>query len=41
MCYMVLRDNPLDINSDSELDNDNEITYDELPMFCQKLKMRS
>jgi len=37
MCYMVQRDDPLEVNSDSELDNDDEMPYDELVMFCQKL----
>ena len=36
ICYMVQRDDPLEINSDSELD-DNDMPYDDLASFCQKL----
>ena len=33
-CYMVQGDDPLEINSDSELDDDVDMLYDELAMFC-------
>jgi len=28
---------PLEVNSDSEIDEDVEVPYDELVLFCQKL----
>ena len=37
MCYMVQGDDPLEVNSDSELDDDVDMTYDELAMFYQLL----
>ena len=37
MCYIVQGDDPLKVNSESELDEDVDIPYDELASFCQKL----
>ena len=37
MCYMIQGDDLLEINSDSELDNDDEMPYNEVALFCQKL----
>ena len=37
MCYMVQRDDPLEVNSESELDEDDTMSYDDLTMFYQKL----
>ena len=36
MCYMVQGDNPLEVNTESELD-DEDMSYDELTSFCQQL----
>ena len=33
--YMVQGDNPLEVNSESELDEDIDMSYDELATFCQ------
>ena len=30
MCYMILGDGLLEVNSDSELDNDDEMPYNEM-----------
>ena len=35
-CYMVQGDNPLEVNTESELD-DEDMSYDELASFCQQL----
>ena len=32
-CYMVQRDDPLEVNSESELDEDVDMPYDELLCF--------
>ena len=37
MCYMVQGDDPLELNSESEVDEDIDMSYDELASFCQKL----
>ena len=37
MCYMIQGDDPLEVNSDSELDEDVDMSYDELALFCQQL----
>ena len=37
ICYMVQGDNPLEVNSESELDEDVDMSYDELASFCQQL----
>ena len=37
VCYMVQGDNPLEVNSQSELEEDVDISYDELESFCQQL----
>ena len=37
ICYMIHRDNPLEVNSESELDEDVDMSYDELALFCQQL----
>ena len=38
VCYMVQGDNPLEVNTESELDDeDNNMSYDELSTFCQLL----
>ena len=34
---MVQGDDSLEVNSESELDEDVDISYDELALFCQKL----
>ena len=34
---MVQEDDPLKVNSDSELDEEVEMSYDDLTLFCQKL----
>ena len=34
---MIQRDNPLEINSESELDEDVDMSYDYLSSFCQQL----
>ena len=33
MCYMVQGDDPLEVNSESELDEDVDMPYDELALF--------
>jgi len=33
MCYMIQGDDPLEINSDSEIDEDDKMSYDELALF--------
>ena len=35
--YIVQGDNPLEINSESELDEDVDMPYDELALFCQQI----
>ena len=37
MYYVVQSVDPLKVNFESELDEENEMPYDELAMFCQKL----
>ena len=37
MCYMVQRDDSLEVKFDSELDEDVEIPYDELASFLSKI----
>ena len=37
MYYMVQENDPLEVNFDSELDEDIEMPYDELASFYQKL----
>ena len=37
LCYMVQGDNPLEVNSESELEEDVNLSYDELALFCQQL----
>jgi len=37
ICYMVQGDDPLEVNSESELEEDIDMPYDELASFCQKL----
>ena len=37
MCNMIQGDDPLKINSESELEEDIDMSYDELTSFCQKL----
>ena len=37
MCYMVQGDERLEENSDSEADDNNEVPYNDLALFCQKL----
>ena len=39
VCYMVQGDNPLEVNTESELD-ENDMSYDELACFCQQLLER-
>ena len=34
---MVQGDNPLEVNTESELDEDVDMSYDELTLFCQQL----
>ena len=34
---MVEWDNPLEVNSESELDEDVDMSYDKLASFCQQL----
>ena len=34
---MVQGDNPLEVNFESELEEDIDMSYDELASFCQKL----
>jgi len=33
MCYMVLGDDPLEVNSESKVDGDVDMPHDELAMF--------
>ena len=37
MCYMVQGDDPLEVKSDSELDDDVDISYDELALLCHEI----
>ena len=37
ICYMVQGDDPLEVNSESEVKEDFDMSYDELASFCQKL----
>ena len=37
MCYMVQGDAPLEVNSESELDEDDNIPYDDLALLCKML----
>jgi len=37
MCYIVQGDDPLEVNFESELDEDVDMPYDELALFCQQL----
>ena len=37
MCYMVQGDDHFEVNSESELEEDIDMHYDELASFCQKL----
>ena len=37
VCYMVQGDNPLEVNSEFKLNEDVEMSYDELTLFCQQL----
>ena len=37
MYYMVQGDDPLEVNFESELEQDIDMPYDELASFCQKL----
>ena len=41
MCYMFQGEDPLEVNSDSELDEDVDMPYDELALFCQQLLVGS
>ena len=34
ICYMVQGDNPLEVNSEFELDEDVDLSYNELAIFC-------
>ena len=34
MCYMVQGDDPLEVNSEFKLDEDVNMPYDELAVFC-------
>ena len=34
ICYMVQGDNPLEVNTESELEEDDDMSYDELESFC-------
>ena len=34
---MVQGDNPLEVTTESEVDEDNDMSYDELACFCQQL----
>ena len=38
ICYMVQGDNPLEVNSESELEEDIDMSYDELESFVNFLK---
>ena len=35
MCYVVQGDDPLEVNSESDFDEDINMPYDELTSFCQ------
>ena len=37
MCFMVQGNDPLEINFESELEEDIDMPYEELATFCQKL----
>ena len=37
VCYMVQEDNPLEVTTESEVDEDVDMSYDELESFCQQL----
>jgi len=37
MCYMVQGNDPLEVNSESEVNEDVDMTYNELALFCQQL----
>ena len=37
VCYMVQGDNPLEVTTESEVDEDVDMSYDELTSFCQQL----
>ena len=37
ICYIVQGDDPLELNSEFELEEDIDMPYDELASFCQKL----
>ena len=36
-CYMVQGDNPLEVNIESKLEEDVDMSYNELESFCQQL----
>ena len=35
LCYMVQGDNPLEVNSESELEEDIDMSYDDLHLFVK------
>ena len=37
LCYMVQGDNPLEVTTESGVDEDVDMSYDELTSFCQQL----
>ena len=37
VCYMVQGDNPLDVTTESEVEEDVDMSYDEFTSFCQQL----
>ena len=37
VCYMVQGNNPLEVNTESELEEDVDMSYNELASFCQQL----
>jgi len=37
ICYMVQGDDPLEVYSEFEIEEDIDMPYDELASFCQKL----
>jgi len=37
MCYMVQGDNPLEVTTESEVEEDVDMSYNELASFCQQL----
>ena len=37
MCYMVQGDDPLEVNSESELDEHDNMSYDDLALLCKIL----